>query len=460
MTTQHLAKTRDDGRLLVGERRVLELIATGAPLTDVLAALCRVIDEESGLRSSIFLLDHGGTQLSLAAGPHLPDVWSRALHTFPATPTTTACGLAVSRREQVIVTDVPNSPLYEPWVDAVRASQISAVWSTPFFSKDGRVLGTFAVYDDESRTPDDEHLRLVERATRLASIAVERHHTEESLRESEVRFSRAFYASPACMTITRFADGRFLTVNDSFVRMFGYSREEAIGQTALGLGLYADPKQRPIMMQLLAERTLHDVEVKARTKSGAVLDLVLSMEHVEIQGEDCVLQIATDITARKRAEEALRASEKRWRSVFDNSAIGIKMGDATLRVIAANRALQELGGYSERELTALTFLDLTYPDDRHLVLEATGDLLAGEARERQMEKRYLRKDGSIIWVRGTISVIRETNESPQFLVLVEDISARKAAERELQESVDQMRALTARTMRTRRRTPAYRTDAA
>src|SRR5216684_9104702 len=93
--------------------------------------------------------------------------------------------------------------------------------------------------DLEPRHPDEGQLRLVDRATHLASIAVERHQTEEGLRESERRFSTAFYASPVCMSIVRLSDGRFMYVNDTFVTVFGHSRAEAIGQTAVGLDLYA-----------------------------------------------------------------------------------------------------------------------------------------------------------------------------------------------------------------------------
>src|SRR5207253_8452807 len=106
MTLPHTAETSQSGTLLTGERHVLELIATGAPLGDVLDALCRVIDEQSGLMSAVFLLDRDGKQLTLAAGPHLPDAWRQAIRSFAATPTTTACGAAVSGRRQVIVPDV------------------------------------------------------------------------------------------------------------------------------------------------------------------------------------------------------------------------------------------------------------------------------------------------------------------------------------------------------------------
>jgi two-component system NarL family sensor kinase len=175
------ADSPPSGPLLIGEHRVLELIATGAPLGDALDALCRVIDEQSGLISSVFLLDRDGERMSMSAGPHVPEAWRQAARSFMATPAAGACGAAVHRRKQVIVSDVLASSLYEGWHDAARASGIAAVWSTPFFSMDGRVLGAFAVFDHEARGPDDAQLRLVERATHLASLAVERHHTAEGL---------------------------------------------------------------------------------------------------------------------------------------------------------------------------------------------------------------------------------------------------------------------------------------
>src|SRR5712691_9047519 len=111
MTLPPTAEMSQSGTLLTGERHVLELIATGAGLQDILDALCRVIDEQSGLMSSVFLLDRTGKQMTLAAGPHLPDAWRQTITSLAVTPTSTSCGAAVSSRGQVIVTDVATSPL-------------------------------------------------------------------------------------------------------------------------------------------------------------------------------------------------------------------------------------------------------------------------------------------------------------------------------------------------------------
>jgi signal transduction histidine kinase len=174
-----------DGRLEQGERRVLELIATGASLTTVLDTLCRVIDAQTNLQASIFLLDGAREHLTLAAGPHLPDVWRAAVASFPTT--RTACGAAVSGRRRAISLEIAADPSYEGFHDAAAAAGLQAVRSTPFFSTDDRVLGTFAVYRQTKGSPSSDHLRLVDRATHLASIAVERCQTVDSLLEREQR---------------------------------------------------------------------------------------------------------------------------------------------------------------------------------------------------------------------------------------------------------------------------------
>lgn len=452
MTVRPLLESRvDDGSILEGEHHVLELIATGLPLPDVLDALCRVIDERSGLRSSIFLLDATGQHLTLAAGPHLPDVWRGLVASFPIT--RTACGAAVRRRQQIVSPDIRTDPLYAGYHDAASAAGFRAVWSTPFSSRHQHPLGTFAVYSDVPGCPTDAQLRIVDRATHLASIAVERHQEEEGLRESERRFSTAFYASPACMTIMRFADGRFLYVNDKFVETFGYSRAETIGQTALSLGLWADPAKRPDMWKSLNEHgSARDFEGKARTKSGGILDLLVWMERIQILGEECILGITCDITPRKHAEQALTESERLLRLVLDTLPVGVSVvnavGDIILSNPAATRIWSELipSGPERYARSKGWWYDTgepitadTWPSARAL---ASGESSVNEVIEIEGF------DGLRKILQNSTVPIRDGNERITGAVVVnEDISARKRGERELNDSLKQMRTLTGRLLR-------------
>ncbi|HYT56063.1 MAG TPA: sigma 54-interacting transcriptional regulator [Verrucomicrobiae bacterium] len=149
-----------------------------------------------------------------------------------------------------------------------------------------------------------------------------------------------------------------------------------------------------------------------------------------------------DITERKQAEEALRKSEERWRSIFENSAIGVALTDLNGRFLATNSAYHKMLGYTEEELRKLTFLDITHEDYRESNWVLITELLEGKREQFQVEKQYWRKDGSSIWVSNNVSLVPGTENVPRFIMaLSEDISERKRAEEALRKSEERSRTL-------------------
>src|ERR1700686_3231792 len=143
----------------------------------------------------------------------------------------------------------------------------------------------------------------------------------------------------------------------------------------------------------------------------------------------------TDLEERKRAEDALRKSEERWRSVFENSAIGVALTDLNGRFLATNHVFQGMVGYTEEELRAVNFPDVTHEDYREANSALITELLEGKRRQFQIEKKYRRKDGSSIWVSNNFSLVPGTERVPRFIMaLSEDITQRKRAEEALQRS--------------------------
>jgi PAS domain S-box-containing protein len=143
----------------------------------------------------------------------------------------------------------------------------------------------------------------------------------------------------------------------------------------------------------------------------------------------------TDLEERKRAEEALRKSEERWRSVFENSAIGVALTDHNGRFLTTNHVFQAMMGYTEEELRALHILDLTHEDYRQANWALITELLEGTRRQFQIEKQHRRKDGSLIWVSNNVSLVPGTERVPRFIMaLSEDITQRKRAEDTLRSS--------------------------
>jgi formate hydrogenlyase transcriptional activator len=145
--------------------------------------------------------------------------------------------------------------------------------------------------------------------------------------------------------------------------------------------------------------------------------------------------LLTDIDDRKQAEDALYKSEERWRSVFENSAIGVALTDMSGRFLATNAAYQRMLGYTEEEIANLTFLELTHEDYREANWQLVTELLEGKRTQFQIEKQYRRKDGSTIWVSNNVSLVPGTKSMPRFVMaLSEDVTERKQTEEMLRRS--------------------------
>ncbi len=149
---------------------------------------------------------------------------------------------------------------------------------------------------------------------------------------------------------------------------------------------------------------------------------------------------STDIEDQQEAEEALRRSEQRWRGVFDNTRVGVVLADASIRVVDVNVAFAEIVGYSLDELRGMSFLDFTHEDDRESCKEVIQDVLNGKQPHFEIEKRYLRKDGKLAWVRVNGSLV-DSGGSKLCVGLVEDITERKHLADAIQQERDRLRIL-------------------
>ena len=147
-------------------------------------------------------------------------------------------------------------------------------------------------------------------------------------------------------------------------------------------------------------------------------------------------RVAAELEQRVAERTAeLAATEERWRSVFQNSAIGVALTDLNGRFIAVNPVYQKMLGYTEEELQGLTFIDITHDKDRDQNRMLVGELLEGIRQQFEIEKQYRRKNGSLMWVRNNVSVVPGTERIPRFLMaLSEDITERKQAEEKLRAS--------------------------
>ncbi|HEX4030717.1 MAG TPA: sigma 54-interacting transcriptional regulator [Terracidiphilus sp.] len=176
--------TQNDSGLLSSDRvlDLLQLILAGSPLSEVLAIIARLVESRGdGTLCTIWLPDDDGKQLYCAAAPSLQGFIAQ-VGSMLIGPNGGSCGAAVYRREPVYVTDILNDPIWDHYRHLLAPFGIRAVWSRPLFTTEGKVLGTFAIHYREARSPDAGDLRLIESASQIAGIAIERHQNEEKLR--------------------------------------------------------------------------------------------------------------------------------------------------------------------------------------------------------------------------------------------------------------------------------------
>jgi PAS domain S-box-containing protein len=262
----------------------------------------------------------------------------------------------------------------------------------------------------------------------------------ETLIESEEKFNKAFHSSPIAMSITTIADSRLIEINESFLKISGYQRQEVIGKTVKELNLYHGYDQREYIIKCIAERGyVHDLEILTNKKNGDVRHGVFDIQTIELNGEKCLLSVINDVTERKKAEEAIRENEERFRRIFEDGPIGMILADSEGYFIKANALFCNMLGYTEKELYKFTSRNITHTDDLEKDIDNVRKILTGENKVYKTIKRYTRKDGEIIWGALTLSSVRNsTGEFQYYLGMIDDITGRRQIEEALQKKTAQL----------------------
>lgn len=274
----------------------------------------------------------------------------------------------------------------------------------------------------------------------------ERKQSERALAENEKRF-RALIANTGDLIVVINKDGIIQFASPSSERILGYSPEEAIGRNFTE---WVHPQDLSQVLNSLASRlketgtSAEGLKARGRHKDGSwrILDTIGTnlIHEPAIQG--IVINIR-DITERETAEEALRASEAQFRAIFEGAAMGISLVDASGHPLKVNSALQELLGYDAQELRNMIFTEFTHPEDVKMDWDLWQELIAGKREDYQIEKRFIHKDGHIIWVKLTTSAVMSGVDGKiSFGVgMIEDISERKKAEAEINYQLAELEAL-------------------
>ncbi len=313
----------------------------------------------------------------------------------------------------------------------------------------GRVDFEVIALDGTKRSMEAHVVPFQESDDRAAGVlAIGRDVTEEKrakagLHKVAERFTKVFERSPVGISIASITDGRLIDMNAAGLAIFGYTREEMFRPPATIEALWVHRGERARLMgQVLRNGSVTDYPFTFRRKSGEKGIGITSVELIDLSGERCVLAMFQDVTERYRAEEELLRSEERFRSLYEHAPIGITSVDAEGRFLRCNAALEQILGYSSAELSAKTIDEVTLPEDIGTSRVNLNRFSNPAARMTTFEKRYVRKDGRIVWARVTASPVRDaTDRFVHTVTMVEDITSRREADEALKRNEAQLRAI-------------------
>jgi len=310
---------------------------------------------------------------------------------------------------------------------------------------DTEALGVVEFFSRAAREPDAEQLAIFSAIGSQIGQFIKRRRAEAASRANEERWRQLFESSSAGMALFRL-DGVCTAANPALRRMLGLSEDEIVGHNVLELN---HPDERAATAEALAQYragtlTERNVEKKYVRKDGTPvwLNITNTLVPATETTPPFLQAVYVDVTAQLQAEAALRASEERWRAIFYSAAVGIAAGDVRGGLFDVNPTFQRMLGYTEEELRNLRDFEFTHEDDRAETRRLFDRVVSGQQASYRLEKRYRRKDGTIVWADVSASIVPATENTPAFLAVMSvDITDRRQAEKALREAEERFRTL-------------------
>ena len=346
---------------LAGEKRLLEMVASNCPLTDVLTALCKFVeDTSSDCYCGVYLIDSSGSKFRIGAVPSLPATFNDPVDGLTVSPQVGPCGVAALTKTQVIATDLESDPLWQS--SAIRplalAHGLRSHWSTPIYAQEGRVLGTFAIFNREPASPTQIQQDLIAQVTHIASIAIERALSEAALKRSEAFLAEAQHLSRIGSFAWRLAKNE-ITWSEQLYRIFEFDPKVTVTLELIGTRVH--PEDLTLLQDMIerASSAASDFQYEHRLLMPDHSVKYLHMIAHGTRNEDGELEYigaVQDVTNRQLSEEALGKA----RSELAHVARVMSLGALTASI--AHEVNQPLSGIITNANTCLRMLAADPPN--------------------------------------------------------------------------------------------------
>ena len=339
--------------LLAAEKRLLEMVAGGYALTDVLDALCRAVEAAAPeCRCSVLLVDAGGRRMEQVVGPSLSRSYLACLEGRPVDPDAGPCGMSASLNEVIIAADIAADPRWECWRPVALAHGLRACWSTPIAARMGRVLGTFALYCDEPRAPGTLHQRVIDQFTHIARIAIERAQSEAALRQHEAFLAEAQRLSSTGSFLWRVTTAEIVWSEQTY-RIYELDPAQPVTFELVGTRIHPDEAAWFQDLLVRAARDGDDLEFEHRLRlpDGSIRYLhVVAHATRDRGGQLEYIGAVQDVTERRRSDDALNQLRSEIGRISRITTLG------ALTASIAHEVNQPLAGIVANASTSLRML--------------------------------------------------------------------------------------------------------
>ncbi|MFA6598199.1 MAG: PAS domain S-box protein [Ignavibacteriaceae bacterium] len=277
----------------------------------------------------------------------------------------------------------------------------------------------------------------------IAQDITDRKHSDESLRMSEEKYRNLIDNMTEGIFISD-EKGTILFANNALARIHGFeSHDQLLNKNFME---FVEPSARKEVLknfknEIQLGKSGHEVEIPIVTADGSIAYILIKPAVIRDEQQiTSISGIVRNITERKKAEQKVRESEKRFRTIFDQAPIAIALLDKQGHPVISNLPLSKMTGYSSAELSKMKFTDFTFPEDIDKDMNQFSDLIDGKISMYSMEKRYIHKNGNIVWANLFVTMLRDENGMPgEIIGMVEDITERKRTEEKLRGSEERFR---------------------
>jgi PAS domain S-box-containing protein len=424
--------------LFAGEKRILELVATGGSLAEILDSLCRLVEEQaSGVLPSILLLD--GDRLRHGGAFSLPKTYTDAINGMVIGPSAGSCGTAAYRGEPVIVEDIATDPLWADYRGLALSHSLSACWSTPVFSSQGKVIATFASYYRAPRRATQHDHEIIDRITHLAGVAIQQKLTQEKLQRSEAYLAEAEKLTHTGSWAWDPRTEKVLHCSEEMYRIFGLASRESL-PTRENFRQRIHPEDRDWVKKRL-ERSVHEredafAEYRVLLPDGTVRHINASGHPVLDQDGELIEFVGTavDVTEHKRAEFERRRLASLVEQAADLMAIADLSGGTPIYLNKAG--LKMVGFDSWEDARTRRGIHYMFPEDREFVNKVLWPtVLEKGSWSGEMRFRHFKTGAPIPILYSAFRIDDpETGQPVSVGNVCTDITERKRAEAEAREN--------------------------